>query len=99
MDRLGSTLLGSVEAPKLFKPLSAEIGTDGNFAQVFKSPRGREPGWSRAAYLIQLRMDNEGGIWCALGPEISEVMAKITGSEACNTLLAYKYDLYKYISI
>lgn len=42
-------------------------------------------------------MDNEGGIWCALGPEISEVMAKITGSEACNTLLAYIYDVLKYI--
>ena len=24
----------------------------------------REAGWSRASYMIQLRMDNEGGIWC-----------------------------------
>ncbi|CAJ1354092.1 unnamed protein product [Effrenium voratum] len=41
------------------------IGTDGQFTQLFRSPRGgREPGWSRAPYVIQLRMDNEGGIWC-----------------------------------
>lgn len=40
------------------------IGTDGNFSQLFRTARGRDPGWSRAAYMIQLRMDNEGGIWC-----------------------------------
>ena len=41
------------------------IGTDGHFVQLFKSAgTGREAGWSRAPYMIQLRMDNEGGIWC-----------------------------------
>eukprot|EP00435_Cladocopium_sp_Y103_P054863 s86_g18.t1 len=40
------------------------IGTDGNFVQLFKTGRGRDPSWSRAPYVIQLRMDNEGGIWC-----------------------------------
>ena len=29
-----------------------------DFSQVFKT------NWSRAPYIIQLRMDNEGGIWC-----------------------------------
>eukprot|EP00439_Symbiodinium_sp_Y106_P031624 s1175_g3.t2 len=40
------------------------IGTDGDFTQVFKSSRCRSSAWSRAPYVIQLRMDNEGGIWC-----------------------------------
>eukprot|EP00440_Ansanella_granifera_P033574 gb/GFBE01036433.1/.p1 GENE.gb/GFBE01036433.1/~~gb/GFBE01036433.1/.p1 ORF type:complete len:1446 (+),score=313.09 gb/GFBE01036433.1/:1-4338(+) len=41
------------------------IGTDGNFSQVFKQHRTRGSSWSRAPYVVQLRMDNEGGIWCA----------------------------------
>ena len=40
------------------------IGTDGNFAQLFKTGHGRDPFWSQANYVIQMRMDNEGGIWC-----------------------------------
>ncbi|CAE7722515.1 unnamed protein product [Symbiodinium sp. CCMP2592] len=40
------------------------IGKDGDFTQVFKSSRCRSSAWSRAPYVIQLRMDNEGGIWC-----------------------------------
>jgi len=31
---------------------------------LFHDPTGRDPSWSRAPYVIQLRMDNEGGIWC-----------------------------------
>lgn len=38
-------------------------GTVGDFAQVFKTSKGRSSSWSRASYIIQLRMDNEGGIW------------------------------------
>ncbi|CAE7286407.1 agiA [Symbiodinium natans] len=40
------------------------IGKDGDFTQVFKTSHSRSSAWSRAPYVIQLRMDNEGGIWC-----------------------------------
>eukprot|EP00930_Biecheleria_cincta_P045226 TRINITY_DN31177_c0_g1_i1.p1 TRINITY_DN31177_c0_g1~~TRINITY_DN31177_c0_g1_i1.p1 ORF type:complete len:1417 (+),score=245.79 TRINITY_DN31177_c0_g1_i1:108-4358(+) len=40
-------------------------GTVGDFSQVFKTSKSKTSSWSRAPYIIQLRMDNEGGIWCA----------------------------------
>jgi len=40
------------------------VGADGSFSQMFKAHRCRKSSWSRASYVIQLRMDNEGGIWC-----------------------------------
>ena len=39
-------------------------GSIGDFSQVFKTSKGKNSSWSRAPYIIQLRMDNEGGIWC-----------------------------------
>lgn len=44
--------------------INGMVGVDGNFAQVFKTHRCKKPGWSRAPHVIQLRMDNEGGIFC-----------------------------------
>lgn len=39
------------------------VGSDGNFSQVFKTQRSRKAGRSRAPHVVQLRMDNEGGMW------------------------------------
>lgn len=44
--------------------INGMVGTDGNFSQVFKTHRCKKPGWSRAPHVIQLRMDNESGIFC-----------------------------------
>mmetsp|Transcript_78171 Transcript_78171/g.121958 ORF Transcript_78171/g.121958 Transcript_78171/m.121958 type:complete len:1461 (+) Transcript_78171:78-4460(+) len=43
--------------------LGGEIGKDGDFQQLFKEHRSKKPGWSRATYILQLRMDSEGGNW------------------------------------
>jgi len=43
--------------------LGGEVGTDGNFSQVFRTSRGKKSSWSRAAHILQLRMDSEAGIW------------------------------------
>merc|ERR1712117_194420 len=40
------------------------IGSEGGWTQVFKSAWSRKSSWSRAPHVLQLRMDNEGGIWC-----------------------------------
>jgi hypothetical protein len=39
-------------------------GRIGDFEQIFKEHRCRPGGRSRATHVIQLRMDNEAGIWC-----------------------------------
>eukprot|EP00928_Gymnodinium_smaydae_P005193 TRINITY_DN11785_c0_g2_i1.p1 TRINITY_DN11785_c0_g2~~TRINITY_DN11785_c0_g2_i1.p1 ORF type:complete len:1479 (-),score=258.43 TRINITY_DN11785_c0_g2_i1:130-4020(-) len=39
------------------------IGSDGHFTQIFKTHRGKKSGESRAPHVLQIRMDNEGGIW------------------------------------
>lgn len=39
-------------------------GRVGDFEQIFKAHRVRPGGKSRAAHIVQLRMDNEDGIWC-----------------------------------
>ena len=39
-------------------------GRIGDFEQIFKKHRVRTGGTSRATHVIQLRMDNEDGIWC-----------------------------------
>jgi len=40
------------------------VGIDGNFSQVFRTHRPRKGGRSRAPHVLQLRMDNEGSVWC-----------------------------------
>jgi hypothetical protein len=39
------------------------VGGDGGFSQVFRTLRPKKGGRSRAPHVIQLRMDNEGGLW------------------------------------
>lgn len=39
------------------------VGSDGFFSQVFKKHRPKKSSWSKAPHVLQLRMDNEGGIW------------------------------------
>ncbi|CAK0849640.1 unnamed protein product [Prorocentrum cordatum] len=41
------------------------LGSEGDWAQVFKTSRPRKKGGrSRAQHVLQLRMDNEGDAWC-----------------------------------
>lgn len=39
------------------------IGVEGHFVQVFKTMSSKKGSTSRAPHVLQLRMDNEGGIW------------------------------------
>jgi len=72
---IASRVKHAISSGKFYRPTTCQqahariniggmIGKDGDFTQVFKTSRSRSAAWSRAPYVIQLRMDNEGGIWC-----------------------------------